>query len=178
MVRSARAPTRAGELPDLLSQVIGGSTSAIDARGWQARGRSVRKRRARWRGSHTGAAAHRPFWDSDPPISSTVPTGLLQAMTVYRAAIAPTDYLCSRYKANGLRAPIVTSRFGVDIDRQSKPPRAPGAPVRIGFVGQIAPHKGVQRLGAGFARGGSREPFGADLRGSRPGAVLYANDQG
>ena len=74
------------------------------------------------------------------------PDRLLRAMSVYRTAIAATDYLRSLYEANGFSPPIVTSRFGVDIDRRPKPPRVPGAPVRFGFIGQIAPHKGVHVL--------------------------------
>lgn len=95
---------------------------------------------AHWRGGTMSIFDFRPADIVDRP------NRLLEAMTVYRAAIAPTDHLRFRYEANGLRVPMVTSHFGIDIDRRSKQPRARSAPVRIGFIGQIAPHKGVHIL--------------------------------
>jgi glycosyltransferase involved in cell wall biosynthesis len=95
---------------------------------------------AHWRGGSMSIFDFRPADIVDRPHR------LLQAMAVYRAAIAPTDHLRLRYQANGLRVPMVISHFGIDIDRRSKPPRARSLPVRIGFIGQIAPHKGVHIL--------------------------------
>lgn len=95
---------------------------------------------AHWRGATPSIFGLRPADIVDRP------DRLLRAMAVYRAAIAPTDYLRSSYKANGFHMPIVTSHFGIDINRRSKPPRTPGAPIRISFIGQIAPHKGVHVL--------------------------------
>ncbi len=95
---------------------------------------------AHWRG---GTAS---IFDFRPADIVDRPNRLLQAMAVYRAAIAPTDHLRMRYAANGLRVPMLTSHFGIDIDRKPKPPRAHGTLVRIGFIGQIAPHKGVHIL--------------------------------
>ena len=40
---------------------------------------------------------------------------------------------------------MVLSRFGIDIHRSAKPP-APSGPVRLGYIGQLAPHKGVHDL--------------------------------
>jgi len=72
---------------------------------------------------------------------------LHRAYANYDAMIAPTAFLRSAYESNGFRADrLHLSRFGVDIDRAPKPMRAPGEPLTIGFVGQLAPHKGTDLL--------------------------------
>jgi glycosyltransferase involved in cell wall biosynthesis len=42
--------------------------------------------------------------------------------------------------------------FGTDIDRSPKPGRTPGERIRIGFIGQLAPHKGIDLLIDAFTR--------------------------
>jgi len=64
----------------------------------------------------------------------------------YSAAIAPTKFLRDAYIRNGFLLPIHEIRFGVDISRAPKPLRDPRSPVRFGFVGQLAPHKGPDIL--------------------------------
>lgn len=71
---------------------------------------------------------------------------------VYRAAVAPTKFLGGAYKANGIRVPLHNIQFGVDIDRSPKPDRAAGHIPVIGFIGQIAPHKGTDLLIEAFRR--------------------------
>lgn len=73
------------------------------------------------------------------------PDILREAMNAYRAAIVPTEFTAQRYRDNGIIVPMTVSRFGVDIDRTPKPPPPPG-PLRIGYIGQIAPHKGLHVL--------------------------------
>lgn len=63
--------------------------------------------------------------------------------SIYRTAIAPTSFLAKAYRSNGLTVPIRTLWFGVDIDRTPKPVRPLNAPLRIGYIGQLAEHKGV-----------------------------------
>ncbi|GLK83925.1 glycosyltransferase family 4 protein [Ancylobacter defluvii] len=75
----------------------------------------------------------------------TRPDILKQALNSYRAAIVPTTFTTERYRDNGITVPMTVSRFGVDIDRTPKPPPPPG-PLRIGYIGQIAPHKGLHVL--------------------------------
>ncbi len=70
----------------------------------------------------------------------------------YRAVIAPTEFLKNAYVANGLRVPIHVSRFGVDLPRSVKLRRGANGPVRFGFIGQIASHKGVDVLVEAFCR--------------------------
>ncbi|HET6374676.1 MAG TPA: glycosyltransferase, partial [Methylocella sp.] len=43
-------------------------------------------------------------------------------------------------------APLRISHFGIDIDRAPKPLRPGGGEVRLGFIGQFAPHKGAHLL--------------------------------
>jgi glycosyltransferase involved in cell wall biosynthesis/SAM-dependent methyltransferase len=74
------------------------------------------------------------------------PEILRQAMGVYREAIAPTRFLKDAYKRNAFPAPIRISHFGIEIDRNPKPPRGDTVIVRLGFIGQVAPHKGVHLM--------------------------------
>lgn len=64
----------------------------------------------------------------------------------YMAAIAPTRFLRDVHIAHGFGFPIHLIRYGVDIDRLDAFPRANNAPLRFGFMGQIAHHKGVHLL--------------------------------
>lgn len=72
---------------------------------------------------------------------------------LYRAVIAPTRFLQSAYESNGLTAaPIHKINFGVDLDRKPKQIRHMSEPIRFGFIGQIAPHKGTALLVEAFCR--------------------------
>ena len=66
--------------------------------------------------------------------------------STYNNVVAPTSFLAKAYQANGLRVPIKTHWFGVDISRICKPTRAVGSPLRFGYIGQLAEHKGVDLL--------------------------------
>ena len=71
----------------------------------------------------------------------------------YRAVIAPTRFLQSAYERNGLTAaPIRQINFGVDLDRKPKQIPSSSVPIRFGFIGQIAPHKGTDLLVEAFCR--------------------------
>lgn len=83
------------------------------------------------------------------------PSLLSNAYEAYRAVIAPTRFLRQAYERNGLNVPIHDIRFGVDIPRTTKPQRSASAPLIIGYIGQIAPHKGVDLLVNAFASLGS-----------------------
>ncbi len=63
----------------------------------------------------------------------------------YWAAIAPSKFLESAYLKNGFSKPLYLQNFGVDIDRSPKPVRDDNV-LRIGYIGQIAAHKGVDIL--------------------------------
>lgn len=70
----------------------------------------------------------------------------------YRAAVAPTRFLRTAYESNGIKTPMTDIWFGVDIDRAAKPKRPEGHRPVIGFIGQIAPHKGTDLLVKAFQR--------------------------
>ena len=70
----------------------------------------------------------------------------------YRAAIAPTQFLGNAYRANDITIPLHNIWFGVDIDRSPKPERTKKHVPIIGFIGQIAPHKGTDLLVEAFCR--------------------------
>lgn len=80
------------------------------------------------------------------------PNILLRSYAEYRAAIAPTRFLRDAYMANGLAAPLYLMHFGVDVPRKQKVIPCAGAPVRFGYIGQIAPHKGTDILIDAFVR--------------------------
>jgi glycosyltransferase involved in cell wall biosynthesis len=81
------------------------------------------------------------------PNDIVVRPGILQrAMGVYREAIAPTKFLKTAYEHNVFPAPLRISHFGIEIDRAAKPPRPEARKLRLGFIGQIAPHKGVHLI--------------------------------
>jgi glycosyltransferase involved in cell wall biosynthesis len=64
----------------------------------------------------------------------------------YRMAVAPTQFLRSAYEANGITVPLHNLSFGIDVDRTAKPHRPAGHVPVIGFVGQMARHKGPDLL--------------------------------
>ena len=66
--------------------------------------------------------------------------------SAYAGAIAPTRFLRGAYEQNGITVPMHSIWFGVDIDRSPKPVRPSGHVPVIGFIGQIAPHKGTDLL--------------------------------
>jgi glycosyltransferase involved in cell wall biosynthesis len=95
-----------------------------------------------------GRREEKPFTISGfAPNDIVARPGILhRAMSVYREAIAPTLFLKHAYEENSFPAPLRVSHFGVDIDRAPKPPREPGSQVRLGFIGQLFPHKGAHLL--------------------------------
>jgi glycosyltransferase involved in cell wall biosynthesis len=80
------------------------------------------------------------------------PNTLLSLYSVYNGAVTPTQFLHDAYKNNGFTVPMHTINFGVDINRDAKPIRVAGQKPIIGYIGQIAPHKGVDILVDAFLR--------------------------
>jgi glycosyltransferase involved in cell wall biosynthesis len=102
------------------------------------------------RGQHDGFVI-----DGFTPNDIVVRPGILhRAMGVYREAVAPTQFLKTAYTRSDFPAPLRVSRFGIEIDRAPKPPRREPRKLRLGFIGQIAPHKGVHLLLDALARCG------------------------
>lgn len=89
------------------------------------------------------------------------PNILQSRYRAYSAAIAPTSFLRKAYEANGITVPLHLMHFGVDISRLPRPLPKSDAPVRFGYIGQIAPHKGTDLLMQAYARlpAGSAELF-------------------
>ncbi len=95
-----------------------------------------------------GRREHDPFMISTFAPNDIVqrPNILRHAMEVYREAIAPTHFLKHAYERNKFPAPLRISHFGIEIDRSLKPARPDGGAVRLGFIGQLSPHKGAHLL--------------------------------
>lgn len=74
------------------------------------------------------------------------PDILAECYASYRAVIAPTHFLRDAYIANGLQVPISNIRFGIDFPRGPKAIPPADGPLRFGFIGQLAPHKGTDIL--------------------------------
>jgi glycosyltransferase involved in cell wall biosynthesis len=70
----------------------------------------------------------------------------------YRAAVTPTRFLRRAYERNGFTLPLRSIWFGVDIERTPKPARRGGHVPVLGFIGQLARHKGADILLEAFRR--------------------------
>jgi len=79
------------------------------------------------------------------------PQRLADAYCSYRCAMFPTRFLEDAYRRNGYSGPGVFSRFGMDLDRNDSAPAVSTPRLRIGYIGQMAPHKGVDLLVRAFA---------------------------
>lgn len=103
------------------------------------------------------------------------PDRLARSYRTYRAAVAPTRFLHDAYRANGFSEGLRISHFGIDIDRSPKPVRTRGrdGALRLGYIGQLARHKGVHvLLEAMRALGGAR--LSLDVYGSDDQDPAYA----
>jgi glycosyltransferase involved in cell wall biosynthesis len=72
--------------------------------------------------------------------------------TYYKGAVAPTAFLKKAYENNGITVPMTKLWFGMDIDRAAKPERYSDHIPVIGYIGQIAPHKGTDLIIEAFKR--------------------------
>jgi len=100
------------------------------------------------------------------------PDRLLDAYRTYRAALAPSRFLRDAYDANGFEN-LVLSHFGIDLDRSAKPAAADG-PIRLGYIGQLAPHKGVHHLLDAIRRVDGRDALSLAIFGSEAQDPAYA----
>ncbi|WP_338824282.1 glycosyltransferase family 4 protein [Bradyrhizobium septentrionale] len=96
-----------------------------------------------------GSIGLEPFGCSRQVVDDLVkrPNVLKRTYAVYDALIAPSTFLHSAYLQQGF--PIERfhlSHFGVDLDRRAKPARRGDTRITIGYIGQIAAHKGVDLL--------------------------------
>ena len=103
------------------------------------------------------------------------PEILLSRYQYYKAVVSPTRFLASAYIENGLSSRIHHIHFGIDMPHVKKSPVAPGAPLRFGFIGQLAHHKGPDILIDAFCRlpKGSAE---LNIFGSGGGNVEYESE--
>jgi glycosyltransferase involved in cell wall biosynthesis len=69
-----------------------------------------------------------------------------------RGAVTASQFLRTAYERNGFAMAISSIAFGVDIERHAKPTRAAGHRPVVGFIGQIARHKGTDILVEAFKR--------------------------
>jgi glycosyltransferase involved in cell wall biosynthesis len=122
-----------------------GDTGKKPRLGYSLAGLRMRLAYATGLGTPSDAAAIVPDIANRPDI-------LRRAYQAYDAMIAPTKFLQGAYVSNGFKARrIHLSRFGVNLDRTAKPARAENTPLIVGYVGQIAAHKGVDLLAAAAA---------------------------
>jgi glycosyltransferase involved in cell wall biosynthesis len=76
---------------------------------------------------------------------------LLPALALPDAAIAPSQFLAERFAPFVPADRMHISRYGLDLAPfQQRRARAQAEALRVGFIGQIAPHKGVHLLAAAF----------------------------
>lgn len=80
------------------------------------------------------------------------PETLLYLYSGIRGAVTASQFLRTAYERNGFAMKISGIPFGVDIARHAKPGRPAGHPPVVGFIGQIARHKGTDILIEAFRR--------------------------
>jgi glycosyltransferase involved in cell wall biosynthesis len=80
------------------------------------------------------------------------PDTLLSLYSAYREVVTPTRFLRAAYERNGFAMPMRSIPFGVGIERRPKPSRPAGHRPVVGFIGQIARHKGTDILVEAFSR--------------------------
>jgi glycosyltransferase involved in cell wall biosynthesis len=80
------------------------------------------------------------------------PETLLHLYSAVRGAATASQFLRTSYERNGFAMPISSIPFGVEIERHPKPERPAGQRPVVGFIGQIARHKGTDILIEAFTR--------------------------
>lgn len=74
------------------------------------------------------------------------PRILAERYSSYKAVITPSKFLHNAYLRNALSIPARNLTFGVDISPVEYKKTRRGLPVRFGFIGQLAAHKGTDLL--------------------------------
>ena len=80
------------------------------------------------------------------------PDILAECYTGVRAAIVPTTFTQKIYERNGPHIPLQLIHFGVDTIAKEPVNRDAGGPIRLGYIGQLDYHKGVDLLIEAFRR--------------------------
>ena len=74
---------------------------------------------------------------------------LAEALQIPRVVIAPSHFLASKFEASVPKGRLLVSGYGLDLtpfQQAAQPATLPpnsDAPLRIGYIGQVGPHKGV-----------------------------------
>ena len=92
-----------------------------------------------------GKVAHRLLHD-DAAIIAERRAQLLPALHIPDAVIAPSQFLASRFAPFVPSERLHVARYGLDLAPFAASRRVTQAALRIGYLGQIAPHKGVHVL--------------------------------
>jgi glycosyltransferase involved in cell wall biosynthesis len=71
---------------------------------------------------------------------------LLAAYSEFRFVITPTAFLENAFRRLAPDWTYHRLHFGIDVDRAPKPLRSEGAPLTVGFIGQLTAHKGPDLL--------------------------------
>lgn len=116
-----------------------------------------------------------PEYGFTPAELTRRPGHLLNQYKTYRGLVAPSSFLHGAYERNKVPAPLTLSHFGIDIDRSPKPKRDNPDQLRIGFIGQIAPHKGTHLLIDAF-RAEAAPGVSLDIWGPENQAAAYFAD--
>jgi glycosyltransferase involved in cell wall biosynthesis len=78
---------------------------------------------------------------------------LADALTHAQVILSPSRFLREQVARTGIPAErILVSRYGIDVRPARKRPPRQGGSLRIGYLGQLAPHKGVHVLVDAVAR--------------------------
>jgi glycosyltransferase involved in cell wall biosynthesis len=104
-------------------------------------------------GGLAGALAQRTFLRGQADLLAERRSVLTAALAGVHHCIAPSHFLAQRYGPFIAPERMSVLRYGLDLERFTNvPPKASDGTLRIGFTGQIAPHKGVHLLIDAFRR--------------------------
>lgn len=99
-------------------------------------------------GGMLGQVAQRLALNGDRDVIEDRRARLLPALNKVNAVIAPSQFLADRFAPFVAAGRLHHLPYGLDLTRFARRPSiaAPDGALRIGFIGQIAPHKGIHLL--------------------------------
>lgn len=90
---------------------------------------------------------------------------LLSALSMPDAVIAPSHFLADRFRPYVKGERLHISRYGLDLSQFNRRRAAPDGVIRIGYIGQIATHKGVHLIIESFRQLRTRQQIELHIYG-------------
>ena len=120
-----------------------------------------------------GKVAQQRLLHDDAEIIAERRAQLLPALHIPDAVIAPSQFLANRFAAFVPPERLHVARYGLDLAPFAASRRTPQAVLRIGYIGQIAPHKGVHILIDAFRALRTSRPIALHIYGGLDAQPRY-----